>query len=350
MGIREVAKLAGVSVSTVSRTLNETTYVKDETRLRVLDAAHRLNYSPNAFAKGLKSNKSNTIALVIPDISNMIFPKITQGVEKVMRKNGYITVLCNTGEDCGAEQDYIKFLTGQRIDGFIFATLTKNTAYINELRDQGIPVVLAGRYNDESIAAIGVDNFKAGYEATKYQIEIGHQKIVFVMGNPKLCLYEQRLAGYKKALEDYGLKFREEYVLYELYDSISLYSQTRKLFERIPDIEAIVASSDPKAFMLMRALRDMGKDIPGDVSIVGIDDVEFSSIIDPPLSTVAQPLTEMGELAAKKLIAQIKHKEKTGKLMEPTVDILDVKLIVRGTTRKRRQNESDRHKFVELEQ
>ena len=112
MGIREVAKLAGVSVSTVSRTLNETTYVKDETRLRVLDAAHRLNYSPNAFAKGLKSNKSNTIALVIPDISNMIFPKITQGVEKVMRKNGYITVLCNTGEDCGAEQDYIKFLTG----------------------------------------------------------------------------------------------------------------------------------------------------------------------------------------------------------------------------------------------
>ena len=99
MGIKEVAKLAGVSVSTVSRALNETTYVKDETRLRVLDAAHKLNYSPNAFAKGLKSNKSNTIALVIPDIGNMIFPKITQGVEQVMRKNGYITVLCNTGED-----------------------------------------------------------------------------------------------------------------------------------------------------------------------------------------------------------------------------------------------------------
>ena len=103
MGIKEVAKLAGVSVSTVSRALNETTYVKDETRLRVLDAAHKLNYSPNAFAKGLKSNKSNTIALVIPDIGNMIFPKITQGVEQVMRKNGYITVLCNTGEDGNAE-------------------------------------------------------------------------------------------------------------------------------------------------------------------------------------------------------------------------------------------------------
>ena len=108
MGIKEVAKLAGVSVSTVSRALNETTYVKDETRLRVLDAAHKLNYSPNAFAKGLKSNKSNTIALVIPDIGNMIFPKITQGVEQVMRKNGYITVLCNTGEDGNAEQEYIK--------------------------------------------------------------------------------------------------------------------------------------------------------------------------------------------------------------------------------------------------
>ena len=336
MGIKEVAKLAGVSVSTVSRALNETTYVKDETRLRVLDAAHKLNYSPNAFAKGLKSNKSNTIALVIPDIGNMIFPKITQGVEQVMRKNGYITVLCNTGEDGNAEQEYIKTLAGQRIDGFIFATMTKQSAYINELRNQGVPVVLAGRYNDESIDAIGVDNFKAGYDATNYLIGIGHRKIVFVMGNPKLCLYEQRLAGYKKALEDNGMEYHEEYVLHEMYDSISLYAQTKKLFERIPDIEAIVASSDPKAFTIMRALRDIGKNIPGDVSVVGIDDVEISALIDPPLSTVAQPLLRMGELAAKKLIAQIQYKERTGALMEPTVDILDVRLIIRGTTEKRR--------------
>ena len=156
------------------------------------------------------------------------------------------------------------------------------------------------------------------------------------MGDPQLCLYEQRLAGYRKALEDNDIKFREDYVLWESYDTISLYTQIKKMFERIPDIEAIVASSDPKAFIIMRALKDMGKAIPKDVSIVGIDDVEISSLIDPPLTTVSQPLVRLGELAAKKLIAQIQYKERTGQLMEPTVDILDMKMIIRGTTEKRR--------------
>ena len=162
MSIKEVAKLAGVSVSTVSRALNETTYVKDETRMRVLEAARELNYTPNIFAQGLKSNKSNTVALVIPDIGNMIFPKITQGVEQVMRKNWYITVLCNTGEDPEVEKKYIQSLSNQKIGGFIFATMTKQSSYINELRKQGIPIVLVERYNDEQIDAIGIDNFKAG--------------------------------------------------------------------------------------------------------------------------------------------------------------------------------------------
>ena len=336
MSIKEVAKLAGVSVSTVSRALNETTYVKDETRMRVLEAARELNYTPNIFAQGLKSNKSNTVALVIPDIGNMIFPKITQGVEQVMRKNGYITVLCNTGEDPEVEKKYIQSLSNQKIGGFIFATMTKQSSYINELRKQGIPIVLVERYNNEQIDAIGIDNFKAGYSATNYLIEIGHRKIIFIMGDPQLCLYEQRLAGYRKALEDNDIKFREDYVLWESYDTISLYTQIKKMFERIPDIEAIVASSDPKAFIIMRALKDMGKAIPKDVSIVGIDDVEISSLIDPPLTTVSQPLVRLGELAAKKLIAQIQYKERTGQLMEPTVDILDMKMIIRGTTEKRR--------------
>ena len=336
MSIKEVAKLAGVSVSTVSRALNETTYVKDETRMRVLEAARELNYTPNIFAQGLKSNKSNTVALVIPDIGNMIFPKITQGVEQVMRKNGYITVLCNTGEDPEVEKQYIQSLSSQKIGGFVFATMTKQSSYINELRKQGIPIVLVERYNDEQIDAIGIDNFKAGYSATNYLIEIGHRKIIFIMGDPQLCLYEQRLAGYRKALEDNDIKFREDYVLWESYDTISLYTQIKKMFERIPDIEAIVASSDPKAFIIMRALKDMGKAIPKDVSIVGIDDVEISSLIDPPLTTVSQPLVRLGELAAKKLIAQIQYKERTGQLMEPTVDILDMKMIIRGTTEKRR--------------
>ncbi len=336
MSIKEVAKLAGVSVSTVSRALNDTTYVKDETRMRVLEAAKELNYMPNIFAQGLKSNKSNTVALVIPDISNMIFPKITQGVEQVMRKNGYITMLCNTGEDFDVEKKYIQSLSNQKIGGFIFATMTKKSSFIYELRKQGIPIVLVERYNDEEIDAIGIDNFKAGYSATNYLIEIGHRKIVFVMGDPQLCLYEQRLAGYKKALEDNDIEFRDEYVIWESYDSISLYSQIKRTFERMPDIEAIVASSDPKAFIIMRALRDMGKSIPKDVSIVGIDDVELSALVDPPLTTVSQPLVRLGELAAKKLIAQIRYKEKTGNLMEPTVDVLDMKLIVRGTTEKRR--------------
>lgn len=338
MSIKDVAKLAGVSVSTVSRALNETTYVKEETRMRVLEAAKELNYMPNVFAQGLKSNRSNTVALIIPDIGNMIFPKITQGVEQVMRKNGYITILCNTGEDFEVEKKYIQSLRNQKIGGFIFATMTKQSSFIYELRKEGIPIVLVERYNDERIDAIGIDNFKAGYSATNYLIEIGHRNIIFVMGDPQLYLYEQRLAGYRKALEDNDIKFREEYVIWESYDSISLYAQVKRAFERLPNIEAIVASSDPKAFIIMRALKDMGKTIPKDVSIVGIDDVEFSALIDPPLTTVSQPLVQLGELAAKKLISQIRYKERTGQLKEPTVDMLDMKLIVRGTTEKRRSS------------
>ncbi|NLV58335.1 MAG: LacI family transcriptional regulator [Clostridiales bacterium] len=333
VSLKDVAEHAGVSPSTVSRVLSEKPVVNENTRIRVMDAVRFLDYKPNELAKSLKLGRSNTIALMVPSIQNMIFPAITRGVEDTAKKAGYTVILCNTDEDVEEEKRYITRLRTRFIDGFIVASMLPGSDHIRKLWREGFPVVLTCRIYDDSIDAVGIDNETAAFEATQYLIRGGHKKIAFALGREEIPLYRDRFAGYRRALDSAGLPYDEELVIRETIGTGSFYFLTQNLIKRGTRPDAILASSDPKAFVVMRALHDAGLSIPDDVSVMGIDNVETSSQIEPPLSTVAQPLYEIGALAASKLIRQIQHKEKTGKLAPAQVDILKTDLIIRKSTR-----------------
>ena len=185
MNLKQVAAVAGVSVSTVSRVLNGKSYVNEETRRIVTEAIRKTNYQPNALAQSLKMGRSNTICLMIPSIENLMFPKLTRGVEDEARKNGMTVFLCNTDEDAAIEKSYLETMKQRWIDGFIVCSLSSDAPHIRSLRDEGYPLVLVNRFEESDIGKVDTvtsDNFQIGYDATRYLARIGHKRIAIVCG------------------------------------------------------------------------------------------------------------------------------------------------------------------------
>lgn len=335
MNLKQVAELAGVSISTVSRVLNGKSYVNEDTRQAVLKAVRETNYQPNALAKGLKMGRSNTICLMIPSIENLMFPKLTRGVEDTARKNGLTVFLCNTDEDTAIERIYINSMKTRCIDGFIVCSLASDAVHIRSLRAEGYPTVLVNRFDESDIGKVDTvssDNFQIGYDATQYLIRTGHKRIAIAHGREELMLYRERLRGYRKALEDNGMEYREENVMRETTGHTSFYYMTKELMARDPRPDAIFCSSDPKAFVVMHALHDLNLRIPQDVAVMGVDNVSMATMVEPPLSTMSQHLYDMGAAAANCLIRQIEYKEKYGELPKPERIIFSADLIVRRST------------------
>jgi len=331
--LKDVAKYTGLSVSTISRVLRNNNYVKDHTREKVLEAVRLLNYTPNIMAQSLKKGRSNTIALMIPSIQNMIFPDLTRGVEDTARKNGYMVILCNTDEDINAEKSYINTLRPRLIDGFIVASMKPNSTHIQQLREENFPIVLALRAYDNKIDAVVVDNKQAAYNATRYLIERGHRKIALTLGNTELTLYSERFKGYCQALEENNIPLDEKLVIRERSSIGNFYYLTKALLENGTVPDAVFATTDAQAITVMRAIYDCGYRIPGDISVVGFDNVEIASLVEPPLSTISQPLYEIGVMSTQKLIYQIDYKERHGVLDAPLIEVVETNLIVRKSTK-----------------
>ena len=326
--IKEVAKRAGVHPSTVSRALSGKIPVDEETKQKVMEAVEALNYQPNVLAKGLKEGKTNTIGLIIPNIQNPIFPAVARGVEDEARKAGFTVILCNTDEDLAVERNYVDKLQKRWVDGIIFATASDKSEHILTLKQNNFPVVLLVRHMGKEVDAIIADNYQGAYQAAAYLIEKGHRKIALINGDTSLPLYAERLNGYKQAHQDAGIVIDEKMILNGVSGYQDGYDAAKQLLNggAIPD--AVFATSDPKAVGVMRAVKDNGLAVPKDVAVVGFDDLSMSALLDPPLTTVAQPFYEMGAKAAARLIALIKNKNQR----KPRVDILDTKLVVRNST------------------
>ena len=336
MNIKDVANLAGVSPSTVSRVLNGKDYVNETTRQKVLDAVKQTNYQPNVLAKSLKMGRTNTICLLIPDLRNLIFPEIARGVEDEARKNGFTVVLCNTGEDPALEQAYIEKMKTRWIDGFVVCSAIGRVDHITALRDEGFPLVLVNRFREEDMEKLDTvisDNYNAAYRAVQYLARCGCKRIALASGRSELYFYRERRRGYEQALRDNGLAVDEKLVMHETGVDNCFYHQMHRLMELENPPDAVFCASDPKAFEVMHALHDMGKRIPDDVAVMGFDNVSLSTMVEPPLTTMSQHLYELGVVGAKNLIQQICHKEKTGELPAVSHHVLDVDLIVRRSTR-----------------
>ncbi|MEA4912024.1 MAG: LacI family DNA-binding transcriptional regulator [Oscillospiraceae bacterium] len=331
--IKDVARLAGVSASTVSRALSDKACVSDETRERIRQAAAELNYSPNVIAKSLKMGRTNTIALLLPSIRNHIFPEIASGVEDEARRCGVTVILCNTDEDERIEKEYLAKLRAQWVDGVIVSTMKPGSDHIRKLRDEGFPIVLTSRYyGDDGFDAVAVDNFGAARGAVDYLIKRGHKRIAVALGSGELNIYKDRFRGYRQALTDNGLAFDEALVLHDSGAADDLYFKVQTLFSFGPAPDALFATNDPKAIIALRAIRDVGLRVPQDVSVLGFDNIELSAMLEPPLTTVSQPFYQMGALAMKKLLCQIEAKE-AGKPYRPRVNLMDTELIIRKSTR-----------------
>ncbi|MEA5051286.1 MAG: LacI family DNA-binding transcriptional regulator [Oscillospiraceae bacterium] len=331
--IKDVARRAGVSASTVSRALSDKTCVSEQTRARILEAAAELNYSPNIIAKSLKMGRTNTVALIIPSIRNHIFPEIACGVEDEARRHGITVILCNTDENDAVEKEYIAKLRTQWVDGVIVGTMKPDSDHIRRLRDEGFPIVLTSRYyGDDGFDTVAVDNFGAARGAVDYLIRRGCRRVAVALGMSELNIYKDRFAGYRQALADAGIPFDEALVIPDAGGSDELYFRVQSLFSRGLAPDAVFATNDPKAIVVLRALRDAGLRVPQDVSVLGFDNIELSAMLEPPLTTVSQPFYRMGALAMKKLICQIEAKE-SGETYAPRVNLMDTELIVRKSTR-----------------
>ncbi|QTQ12558.1 LacI family DNA-binding transcriptional regulator [Treponema parvum] len=330
---KDVAQLCGVSISTVSRVLAGKTCVKESTRKRILEAVEKTGYRPNIMAQNLKLGKNSVIAIIIPSIDNLIYPPLVRGIEDVVNEQNYIVTVCNTDEDEEKETHFINRFLNRGLAGLIVATLRKKSTQIKKFKDKNFPIVLTNRAYDKSFDTVVVDNHQAAYKMINVLISGGCKHIAYASADPDLFLYEQRFCGYKDALQDAHIPFKKEYVMEDNGDPNSLYGKTKDLLKNHPEIDAVAASNDFRAFVISQAVTDMGFRIPQDISVTGFDGIEVGKYMTPSLTTVYQPLREMGACAANRLLEQINHKEQTGSFLPPETIVLPTEIILRQSTR-----------------
>ncbi|MCR8642717.1 LacI family transcriptional regulator [Paenibacillus sp. N1-5-1-14] len=327
--IKDIAKIANVSITTVSLILNNKCHnIGEETIKRVRSIIEEHNYRPNALARGLITSKTRTIGLLVPNITNQFFAEITKGVEDGLSEHGYNVFLCNSYNDIDKEKQYIRVLKEQRVEGVILSsTNTVTQDYYSYLKEQGVAFVLLDRHASEPLNnGIIVDDRKGGFLAAQHLLELGHRKIGCLVESTGLCNIDERLHGYKDALAQYGVPYEEKFVVSgELTIEGGCQAAIKLIEEQI--VTAIFATNDLMAIGVYEAAIQLGKRIPEDISVVGFDDISFAHYLTPKLTTVRQPIYEIGRRAAANLIYILQNK-----LYMPSTEVLDVELIIRNST------------------
>ncbi|MBW6455326.1 MAG: LacI family DNA-binding transcriptional regulator [Trueperaceae bacterium] len=310
--IREVSRLARVSPATVSRVLNGTTPVAPPTRERVLQAVAALDYTPNAFARGLATNRSGGIGVTVNEVSSPYFGAFVFGVEQVARENGLHLMVSSGFADAQSERTSIDFLLSRRCDGLVVqAEGLADEDLIDLVRRGPAPVVLFGRAVAEiEDVCVVMRNERGGAMAAEYLLAHGHRRIAHVTGPLSFPDARERLQGYRRALEAAGAGYDERYVVESDFREEGGARATARLLERVPDLTAIFYGNDQMAAGGMRTLREHGRDVPGDVSVIGFDDVFLARYLTPTLTTVRQPLIDMGRAAAHLLLNRLDHKRR----------------------------------------
>ena len=302
--IRDVAELANVSKATVSRYLNGTLTLPTDTKKRVDDAVVALSYRQNSLARRLSIGRSETIGLAMPDVANPFFGELADAVEEAASEGGFGLSLCITRNRLEREALYLSWLDTQHLDGLLFATNRPDDGSLKKLIGERSNIVLI----DEDVPGVDVpkvfvDNVAGGYLATRHLIEIGHKRIAHVTGPEALFTVRERLAGYRRALGEAGVPFDPSLVRFGAYDRRFGQLAAAELIAREVPPTAIFAASDYLVVGMLEALRDRGLDVPGDMSIVGFDDMEFTSLLMPPITTMRQSARELGRAGVALLLA-----------------------------------------------
>ena len=344
--IKDVAKKAGVSISTVSSLINRTKSVSRELTGRIEQAIEELNYQANPVARSLKSRKTNTIGVILPNISRLFFPQVLKGIEDTAIKNGYYLTFYDANESIEQEKQYVRMLENSWVDGIILdcsADVKEDGEYLEYLTRLGnkkkkIPVVSLERVlKDHVTDAVIIDNRQSGYLAVKHLIELGHKTIAHISGPLKFPMCVDRIKGYKSALQEHGIQFEEELMKNGDFTPLSGYYAMKELLMQGRSITAVFAANDQMAIGAIKAINEAGFKIPDDIAIIGFDNLFASTIITPSLSTINVPKYKMGSTAVEILIDRITNPDKK----EKEVVTLPSNLIIRQSTSIRGDNTWD---------
>ncbi|GCL71244.1 catabolite control protein A [Paenibacillus naphthalenovorans] len=308
--IYDVAREAGVSMATVSRVVNNNPNVKPQTRKKVFEAIERLGYRPNAVVRGLASKKTTTVGVVIPDISNSIFSEVARGIEDIANMYHYNIILCNADKKKDKEIRVINTLLEKQVDGLLFMGGAITEEHIEAFKTSSVPVVLCATADEQkTIPSVDIDHEKAAYDAVQLLIQKGHRQIAMISGTLQDPTNGYaRYQGYKKALEEAGIPLREDYVRIGNYRYESGLEVTKYFMELDERPTAIFAATDEMAIGAIHALQDSGLKVPDDVSVISVDNIRMASMVRPQLTTVAQPMYDIGAVAMR-LLTKLMNKE-----------------------------------------
>jgi len=329
--IREIAKLSGVSTTTVSKILNnKDESISENTRSRVKRIMAEQDYEPSTIAQSLVTKKTKSLGVVIPDIRNPFFPELIRGAEDMAHEKGYNLIICNTDDTEEKELSYLNVLKKNVIDGIIFAASSVKSSTIDKLSKGTLPIINVDRRIDlqNIIGKIFVDNERGGYLATEHLIQKGCKTIAFISGAETSPSSNDRYLGFKKAMEEFKIAMDPALCHFGKFKSDFGYETTKAILEK-GKVDGIFCASDLIALGSMRAVIEKGYRIPEDIKVIGFDDIYVSQYLNPPLTTIRQPIYQIGYQASKALIESIESSTHT---IDQRLIILEVELIERSST------------------
>ncbi len=329
--MKDVAQRAGLGMGTVSRVLNGSGYVSEEARQKVLDAVRDLNYVPNAQARAMMTRRTMTLGVAFPDLTNPYFPGMVRGIEDEARRNGYTVILLETDWQPANERQAIDILRRQSVDGTILVDVTLSDLLTNVLMAANVPVVLIGRgVERQDVSHITVNNYKGATEAMQWMFSRGHRRIGFLAGPEHAASAKQRLRayldvmGWEAILADELALHRELPIVQTDYSFEKGREATEQLLQEHPDLTCIFGVNDLTALGALSYLTAQGIAVPEKVAVVGFDDILMASLVHPPLTTMHQPVYDMGLAGARLLIERIKNAESETRRL-----VFDPMLVVR---------------------
>lgn len=340
--IKDIARLANVSPSTVSFVLNNSNKISDETRQKVLNIIKETGYTPNIFARGLVSSKTNTIAVIVPFISHVFgdryFGEGISGIYETAKKSNYKIILEQASYEFAASKRYLELFKEHSIDGMLYLGSTINDSYLIDFVGRDYPIILVNSYLENmDISYIIADNKQAGYDAVKYLYELGHTRIAYIYGSMNVSGTIDQYIGIKNFFEENNLKLFGDYVVCGDFTETGGYKATIELLESSAEPTAIFCGNDLMAIGCLKALKEKNIKVPENIAVIGCDNIKLSEYTEPKLTTFKQDIYEIGTLACEKIIEKIEKKNR-----DLVQILLPMELVIResaGTEVRRAESE-----------